>query len=285
MRIGRRSFLAMTFLSALAGCGAPAGAKAGRFANIAELRKFVMAGIKRKPGVDKVVPDPLDGAKFTLAMGDWSSTSDVTELHKYIGIYPEEADTAIDHFVNAAVDAKDRKVDDNNIVAVIRSRDYVNEIARTGIDVLHEPLLDDLMVVYMFDTPDSMSPLTAKDVPGKDLKSLRAIALANVRKWLPKVVSDHEMKTSALYYVEGNTMLSTSLILLDEFWASINARFPGDVFIALPRKDQLFIFAGQDSVAEARARRLIEVTYEDNFGLLSHKLYARRAGRIVAVAD
>jgi hypothetical protein len=75
-------------------------------------------------------------------------------------------------------------------------------------------------------------------------------------------------------------MLSTSLILLDEFWKSIQTRFPGDVLIALPRRDQLFIF-DDDPQVEAAARRLIDVTTHDNFNLLSSKLYARRNSKIV----
>jgi hypothetical protein len=32
-------------------------------------------------------------------------------------------------------------------------------------------------------------------------------------------------------------------------------------------------------------RRLIDATFQDNFNLLSPQLYARRGGKIVAVAD
>ena len=80
-------------------------------------------------------------------------------------------------------------------------------------------------------------------------------------------------------------MLSTSLILLDEFWRSIEAKFPGDVLIALPRKDQLFIFDAGDPTAKERARALINVTTQENFNLLSLKLYARRSGKIKLVQE
>ncbi|HWI86318.1 MAG TPA: hypothetical protein VNT42_08365, partial [Sphingomonas sp.] len=95
-----------------------------------------------------------------------------------------------------------------------------------------------------------------------------------------------ELGAGVLYYVEGNTMLSTSLILLDDFWKFVAARFPGNVLIALPRKDQLFLFDDDGNAASRAAiRRLIDVTFEDNFNLLSRRLYARRGGTIVAVTD
>jgi uncharacterized protein YtpQ (UPF0354 family) len=137
----------------------------------------------------------------------------------------------------------------------------------------------------MVDRPDSMSPLAQKDVAGKDLQSLRKIALNNIRQHLTKVVADDQLKLGVLYFVEGNTMLSTGLVLIDEFWTSIEGRFPGDVLIALPRRDQLFIFEDGNSAARALARRLIGVTTRDNLNLLSQKLYARRGGKIVLVTD
>ena len=61
---------------------------------------------------------------------------------------------------------------------------------------------------------------------------------------------------------------------------------PGDVLIAIPRRDQLFIFDDNGSAKiRAGVRRLIKVTFEDDFNLLSPRLYARRKGRIVTVPD
>jgi hypothetical protein len=56
------------------------------------------------------------------------------------------------------------------------------------------------------------------------------------------------------------------------------------VLIALPRKDQLFLFDDKPEF-HAGVRRLIDVTFQDNFNLLSPQLYARRNGKIEAVLD
>ena len=104
----------------------------------------------------------------------------------------------------------------------------------------------------------------------------------NVRKWLSRVKSDDRLRVTTLYFIEGNTLLSPTLILLDEFWASIKGRYPGDVLIAVPRRDQLFIF-NDNAEGPALARRMIDVTFKDNLNLLSDRIYARRNGKIVAV--
>jgi uncharacterized protein YtpQ (UPF0354 family) len=276
----------MTLLSVLSGWLTTVSAKKRRFADIAEFREFVIAACKRQPGIDSAVIDSSDPAKFKITMGKRSLTCDVTNIFGHLGAYPDEdADKAVKRFIRSFTDAKVEAISDDDIVAVIRNQEYIDYVKRMGIDILCEPFGADLMIAYMADRPDSMSPIAPKDVPGKDLQSVREAALTNMRKWLAKLVADGQLQLGVLYFVEDNTMLSTGLILLDEFWKSIETRFPGDVLIALPRRDQLFILDDGNSAAKALARRLIDVTTRENFNLLSDKLYARRNGEIVLVAD
>jgi uncharacterized protein YtpQ (UPF0354 family) len=276
----------MILFSALSRWFGRAGTVRRRFADIVEFRKFVIAEFNRQPGIDGVVTDSSDPAKFTVTMGERSLTCDLTNMFGHLGAYPDEdADKVIARFIRSFTDAKAGTISDDNIVAVIRNREYIDYVKKMGINILCEPFGADLMIAYMADRPDSMSPIAPKDVPGKDLEGVREAALTNMRKWLPKLVADGQLQLGVLYFVEDNTMLSTGLLVLDEFWKSIETRFPGDALIALPRRDQLFIFDDGNSAAEALARRLIDVTTRENFNLLSDKLYARRNGKIVLVAD
>jgi uncharacterized protein YtpQ (UPF0354 family) len=271
----------MALFSALSSWLGRAKAMKRRFSDIAELREFIIAAFIRQPGVDRATADPSNPAKLKFTMNGLSVTGDLTNIFGYISAYPDEdADKVIERFIHSITQAKAGAISDNQIVAVIRSREHIDYFKERVLDLLCEPLGADLMITYMADRPDSMSPIAQKDVPSKDLQSVRKIALDNVRQWLPKVVWDNQLQRGVLYYVRDNTMLSTSLILLDEFWKSIQTRFPGDVLIALPRKDQLFIF-DDDPPVEAAARRLVDVTSRENFNLLSSKLYARRDGKIV----
>ena len=285
MRIERRGILGAGFSSLLAVTWlASAKAKPPGFATVAEFRQHIMTILKNRHLAQGVAADPVDPAKFRMVVRGETISADVTNTYGYITAYPNEnADEQIDRFIKSITEDHDAPVDDAHIVAVIRSREYVDSMK---LDLLYEPLGADLVVLYMADLPDAMSPLTKEDVHGRDLASVRAVAQNNVRQWLPKVVANNELGAGTLYYVEGNTMLSTSLILLDDFWKSVAARFPGDVLIALPRKDQLLVFDDNGNAAlRAGIRRLIDATFEDNFNLLSRQLYARRGGKIVAVAD
>ena len=270
----------MGLFSLLAGFWKPAQAKTGQFRDVAEFRQHIMAILKDRNLAENLVADPADPAAFKMTAHGEESSVNVTNVFGYITAYPEENSAEIvDRFVRSITDDHDKPVSDEEIVAVLRTRDYVDQM---GPEILREPLGADLTILYMADRPDAMEPLSKDQLPGKSLADVRRVALSNIRKWLPKVVANNDLGDGALYYVEGNTMLSTSLILLDDFWKSVAGRFPGDVLIALPRKDQLFVF-DDNAKTRAGARRLIDATIEENFNLLSPQLYARRGGKIVAV--
>lgn len=272
----------MGLLSLLAACWRPARAKTGSSGDIAEFRQRVMTLIRDRHLAENLVIDPANPAQFTMKSHGETSTVDVTNVFGYLRANPEDDPSEIiDRFVRSITYDHNKPVEEGDIVAVIRTRDYVDSMTPA---VLQDPLGADLVILYMADEPDAMKPLAKTDLPGRSMANVRKAALENIRKWLPKVVADDGLGDGVLYFVEGNTMLSTSLILLDDFWKSVAARFPGDVLIALPRKDQLFLF---DDNAQVRAgvRRLIAATMQDGVNLLSPQLYARRGGKIVIVSD
>jgi uncharacterized protein YtpQ (UPF0354 family) len=287
LRIGRRRWFAMALSAWLSAWLTPAKAKPRSFSDVAKLRAYVIAALRKRPNVSSIVEDPADPAKFKMVAGGLPSTNTVQNLFYYLKANPEDdADQLIQRFLNTLTVDDKKPIGESNLVVVIRDRRYLDDMLKMGVNNLYEPVGADLVAMYMADQPDSMQQVRVEDFPGKDLAHLRKIALANVRHWLPKVEADSKTFGAGVFYsVDGNPMLSTSLILLDEFWASVAKRFPGDVLIALPRKDQLFIFNEGDAAFRAGIRRLIAATFEDNFNLLSPKLYARRSGKIVEVFD
>jgi uncharacterized protein YtpQ (UPF0354 family) len=216
MRIDRRGVFAMGFFSWISAWLGPAKAKAASFGSIAEFRRHIMSTLERRRLASNLMADAADPAKFTMTVNGDTSTVDVTNVYGYINAYPEnDSGEIIDRFIRSITEDQGQRVTEDSIVAVVRGREYVEGMPE---EVLHEPLGADLVILYMADLPDSMVLLTKDAVAGKDLASVRKIALDNIRKWLPKVVKDDSLRDGVLYYVEENTLLSTSLILLDDFW-------------------------------------------------------------------
>ncbi|WP_292181427.1 DUF1444 family protein [Mesorhizobium sp.] len=275
----------MALLTSLASFLRRAEAQKQRFPDLTEFRELVIAAIKQHPGVESAIAEPSDPAKINTKIGDVDVTTDVTNLFGYLNSYPnEDAEAAIDRFVRGLAETRLTKVSEDNLIPVIRTLQYVEHLKSMGLDLLYEPLVGEIVVLYMADLPDSISPVAPKDFPGRKFSDLREIALNNVKKWLPKIVSDSQLGFACLYYVEGNTMLSSSLILIDEFWLSIKSQFPDDVLLALPRRDQLFVFDAGNPQAQVGASQIIEVTFNDGFNLLSDKIFERRDGKLLAQA-
>lgn len=281
----KRMLLAsFTFFSIIAWFKRAATAEKRRFMDIKDLRDAVIEIIRRKPGVTSAVADASDPAKIIIRANEQTFTADLSNLINRMRAYLDEnPDKLIQEFTASIGDLQNRSVGEENLIVVLRDKAYVDQISKMKGDALIEPFVGELMIVYMADLPGSMSPVARNEFL-KDLAELRTIALSNVRKWLGHVKSDDQLQAGTLYFVEGNTMLSPTLILLDEFWTFIKNRYPGDVLIAVPRRDQLFVF-NDDAQGAALARRLINITFQDNFSLLSDQIFARRNGRIVAVKD
>jgi uncharacterized protein YtpQ (UPF0354 family) len=251
------------------------------FADIRDLRIAIIEILARGPGVTSAIPDASDPARIIARANGRDHTIDLTNLFNRIRASTnEDPDQLIAEFTSSFFDMGNRSVSEANLVVVLRDKAYVDYISTGEPGALTEAFVGELSIVYMADSPGSMLVLSPKLFPAKNLTELHEIVFTNVRKWLGNVKSDDHLKVATLYFVEGNTLLSPTLILLDEFWKSISERYPGDVLIAVPRRDQLFIF-NDDPQARTIARRLIDLTFRDGFSLLSDKIFARRNGKIV----
>jgi hypothetical protein len=176
--------------------------------DVDELREAVAEIVRRKPGVVSVLPDAGDPAKIVIRVGEQTSTADLTNLLNRIRAYPDEnKDKLIAEFAASIDDLQNKFFREKDLVAVLRTRAYVDQVSKMMRGALAEPLVGELMIVYMADMPSSMSPVVQDALPGKNLAEVRDIALSNVRGWLDSVISDDQLQIATLYYVQGNTML------------------------------------------------------------------------------
>lgn len=272
----------MSLLTTLAGWFGKADAAPRRFRTMAALRDHVIGILRRTPGITEVTPDRTAAEKLSSKVGDNIVSSDLTNLFNRLRAYPDDnPDAMIGEYIRALTQFAQGK---GSFVLVLRTEGYMTEAGKSMPNLLYDPYVGDLCIAYMVDRPDSLTPVSLDDFPDKPANDIRSEARANARQWLAKVVADTAFGVGSLYYVEGNTTLSPSLVLFEGFWTSIQPRFPGNALIALPRRDQLFVFDDTQD-GKAIAKRLIEVTMKEDFSLLSSRLYARRSGKIVAVEE
>ena len=239
-----------------------------------------------------------DDDPFHLTVSHAGSKADLylENVYHYFAANPEEdgLDGTIDILTflihnfekQSAVDADDQKeIDHNDIVVVLRHDNYIDQIISYGpkalAQVIYQPVVGDLNEIMMLDSPETMSVLNRGNLTDLSDEAVRRIALDNVRAYLPKlVIDDSSLADINLYYIENNPFLTSSVILIDEFWDIVTAKHPNGVFFALPRKDQLFIIDASKNDAESKLKHLIDVTFEENFHLLSRQVFTYKDGKM-----
>lgn len=253
--------------------------------DIGQFREIVIKAARQKfPSIENIKRDTADPAKFTIKLGDDVTTLDVTNVFNLLKANPDvNQSDKIARLISLISPL--RSFTEDKIIPAIRTRDYVEySELRTG-EAFYEPLIGELHVIYMLDQQDFIKTVTKSETNGKSSGELRQIAMANISKWLPLVKVDETLSPIYQYMVEGNEILSPSLILVDEFWEQAKPKVSDDVYFAIPRRDQLFLLSAQNADALPALRKLVELTFEDNFNLLSEEIFRRRGGKIETVSN
>ncbi|WP_026942356.1 DUF1444 family protein [Hellea balneolensis] len=252
--------------------------------DIAGFRDLVIAKAKTMGSTSEFQTDVNDGGRLIiLSSGEVVGEANMLNAFNHLKAYPEEdIDESVERIaaIILANENEDMSVAIEDVVIVLRPDNYINAVREQNGEVVAEVFVGELNEFYMVDTPQSMRGLTSTDVTELALADLREAALTNVKKWLPNLVSDKSINGMSLYYIEDNTFLTTSLVLLEEFWDIADAEYPNGCIFALPRKDQLFIFDINDVNVMQLATNMIKVTFEDDFNLLTSQIFSRRNGVI-----
>ena len=123
----------MALFSWLSACLAPARAKTPSFRDLPSFRDYVIAAFRKQPSVASVEAGADGAGEIRLVVAGEKVTGNVTNLFRYIGGNPDEdVDFLVGRFVRSITEDETVAVTDDNIVAVIRSREYVDSMLQGG---------------------------------------------------------------------------------------------------------------------------------------------------------
>ena len=258
--------------------------------DIESFRDKVVAAAKAEGANSSFVLDPDDPYHMTITHDGSSADLYLENVFNYFLAYPEEdgLDGTIETVTFLIHSFEKNKlevtIDINHVVAVIRDDSYIEQVKNYSDDAAHQiftrKIAGDLNAYLMVDSPETLAGLNRSDVTDISDETLWETALDNVRPYLSKIAMDDQLGHLRLYYVDGNTFLTPSLILLDEFWEAVSTDYPEGLLFALPRKDQLFTVDAAHPNAYAMIRTMVSITFEENVNLLSSEVYHYDAGEI-----
>jgi uncharacterized protein YtpQ (UPF0354 family) len=178
--------------------------------------------------------------------------------------------------------SKQAGLDRTRIIPVIKDRQWLDELHNTlkakGVAQQHlaDRFNDELVIVYAQDDPNRMRYLTTQEDFGLSREELRSLAIANLKRVLPKIEMGR-VGDVALMSAGGN--YEASLLLIDDIWSSGQIQVNGDIVVAIPTRDTLLVTgsrsrSGLKLVRELTAKFKAQGPYE-----LTDTLFRYRDGR------
>jgi hypothetical protein len=132
--------------------------------------------------------------------------------------------------------SKEAELDRTRIIPVIKDRQWLDELHNTlkakGVAQQHlaDRFNNELVIVYAQDDPNRMRYLTTQEDFGLSREELKSLAIANLKRVLPKI----EMRSVgdvSLMSAGGN--YEASLLLIDDIWSSGQIQVNGDIVVAI----------------------------------------------------
>jgi uncharacterized protein YtpQ (UPF0354 family) len=170
------------------------------------------------------------------------------------------------------------KVDRARIVPVI----WPKGSARS--DFLVDPLNDELVVIYAEDNGKEMRMLMAKDLEPAAIKrdELRALAVANLRSVVPQVRL-HRGNEYSMFTAGGS--YESSLLLTPQVLTASNVKVEGDIVLAVPARNLLFVTGTRTPGGVAKLREVAGRAMRESPNRLTDTLFVLRGGEIVKFGE
>jgi uncharacterized protein YtpQ (UPF0354 family) len=175
------------------------------------------------------------------------------------------------------------KLDRSRIVPVIKNRQWIVDLhsglKSRGADQEHlfEDFNNELVVVYAEDSEKRMRYLTTGEDIGVERSALRALAVDNLKRLLPKI----EMRThdDAFSLVSVGGDYEASLLLIDDIWSGGQIKVNGDIVVAVPARDVLLVTGSRNRTGLKAVRAMAaEFAAKGPYGL-TDTLFVYRNGR------
>jgi len=197
---------------------------------------------------------------------------------------PQRFGDIVKRFIAAMLqsDKTHAKLDRSRIVPVIKDRKWLSDLQQTlkaqGKEQEHlsESFNDELIIVYAEDDPTRMRYLSAHEDIGVGRQELRALAVENLLRILPKI----EMRSGDhVLLISAGGDYEPSLLLIDEIWSGGQIKVNGEIVVAIPARDVLLVAGSRDRTGVRRMRELAaKLAAEGPYGL-TDTLFVYRSGR------
>lgn len=194
----------------------------------------------------------------------------------------------LDHLIRSFVAALTRsgsgagKFDPARLIPVIKDRQWLDDERRgfkaRGIEQDHvvEPFNDELFIVYVEDDPTRMRYIMSGENIGVARDRMRALAIENLKRILPKIELQTEGDVAVL---SAGGDYDASLLLIDEIGSGGQIKMNGDIVVAVPARDVLLVTGSRSRAGVKKVRELAAKLAAEGPHRLTATLFVYRNGK------
>lgn len=196
---------------------------------------------------------------------------------------PSDLDSVIIKYINASEDLykSTDSINISRIVPVIKDKNYITDIEKSlsekgdvesNTDLVFEKYNEELIVVFAEDQEKSIKYFSIEDLikTGFPRDNLLEKSVSNLKQILPEIQS---VGDSGLFGLLAGGVYESSLILFESIWNKDNFDVKGDIVIAIPTRDLLFVTGSQDFNGLDNVRENIKESFEIGSYFLTTELF------------
>ncbi|MEL6447128.1 MAG: DUF1444 domain-containing protein [Pseudomonadota bacterium] len=249
-------------------------------------KRYAAMLVSSYEGANVEIVGPLE-VRVT-GVGDENSTSFLDNAYGAYLSDPAELESILQRFVDSIgemIADEDTTGDIDSLFPVIKDVGYIEQVRElmrksegagqeAPFPLYFEPLNNDLVVMYAFDSEASIRFASGADIEALGIqgKALQVRALDNLLAYLPEIGREGDDSLSMIV-ADGN--YEASLLLYDEIWSRDVFRVAGDIVVFVPARDVVLVTGSEDEAGLARARDLLS---ENDFSYaISPHAYVRTA--------
>jgi uncharacterized protein YtpQ (UPF0354 family) len=283
--------LAVVLLPLFAHCKEqPAEKRVASFPTPAEFTQEVAEAYRKKdPAVKVEVAGELE-LKVTAASGE-SLTNFLNNTYDAYRQDPESKEEAVGKLIDLALQALakgDEPLDRSRIVPVVKDRGWLAEMKKMArenagkgpVEHLHEDFNEELVIVYAEDRDSGVAYPSAAVFQelGIERKDMRALACENLKKLLPEL---QRVGADGYYILTADGNYEASLLLLEGLWTPEKLEVKGEIVVAIPARDTLFVTGSEEKEGLAKVKAAAAKVAAESAYRLTPTLFVFRAGKFV----
>lgn len=246
--------------------------------------KYLEKISKQYPNVNFEIKEPL---VITAKFGDEELTHYLDNSFKEYNLSPNELNEILERYVNSSgsLYERDDEININQIIPTIKPSSYFEELKQSGIDTLDliwENYNEDLIIIYAEDKGNSFKYFNNDEFKKLNIQkdTLLNFAINNLKNIIPDI---EKVGENGDYGLIAGGDYEANLILLKTLWTKENFDVDGDIIIAIPNRDLVFITGSNNKTSIQKLKKSIDEYYNTGNHPISNSFYRWNGNRFEKV--